>query len=117
MHSYYLLVLSGAPRGHCIGPVNPVIVVWHLPDCPRGSQRQKYILLMLAAGGVWKQFDLQLTISVSNGSNKPDQFQVRVGTGTEPLQQVLPYENRDDCNWAGFITKNPVFQPHNFGSN
>jgi hypothetical protein len=58
-----------------------------------------------------------LIISVSNGSNPLERFRVRVGTGTEPLQRFLPHENPDHCNWAGFTTKNPAFQPHNFGSN
>jgi len=55
--------------------------------------------------------------SVSNGSNLLVQFRVRVGTGTEPLQRVLPHEIPDRCNWAGFTTKNRAFQTHNFGSN
>jgi len=33
--------------------------------------------------------------SVSNGYNPLEWFRVRVGTGTEPLQQVLPPENSD----------------------
>jgi len=55
--------------------------------------------------------------SASNGSNPLERFQVRVGTGPELLQRALPHENPDLCNWAGFTTKNPAFQHHNFGSN
>jgi hypothetical protein len=55
--------------------------------------------------------------SVSNGSNQQEQFQVRVGTGTDPLHWVLPHEHLDHCNLAGFATKNQAFQPHNFDSN
>jgi len=55
--------------------------------------------------------------SVSNGSNPLERFRVRVGTGTEPWQRFLPHENPDRCHWASFTTKNPAFQPHNFGSN
>jgi len=55
--------------------------------------------------------------SVSNGSKWLVQFRVRVGTGTEPLQRVLPLKNPDHCNWAGFTTTNPAFQTHNFDSN
>jgi hypothetical protein len=40
--------------------------------------------------------------SVSNGSNPLEWFQVRVRTRTEPLHWVLPHENPDRCNWAGF---------------
>jgi len=55
--------------------------------------------------------------SVTNGSNPLEQFRVRVGTRTELLQWALPPENQDCCNWAGFTTKNPVFQHHDFASN
>jgi len=55
--------------------------------------------------------------SVSNGCNPLERFRVRVGTGRELLQWFLPHENPYRCNWAGFTTKNPAFQPHNFGSN
>jgi hypothetical protein len=55
--------------------------------------------------------------SVSNGSNPLERFLVRVGTGTEPWQRFLTHENPDCCHWAGFTTKNPAFEPHNFGSN
>ena len=57
------------------------------------------------------------TTSVSNGSNQLVWFLVRVGTGTEPLQQVLPHNNQKCCNWAGFTTQNPAFQPYNVASN
>jgi hypothetical protein len=60
---------------------------------------------------------VNMVIRVSNGSNPLEQFRVRVGTGTEPLQRVLPHENLDRCHWAGFTTKNPAFQVHIFGSN
>jgi hypothetical protein len=56
-------------------------------------------------------------LSVSNGSNPLEQFRVSVGTGTEPLQRFLSHENLDYSTWAGFTTKNPAFQAHNFGSN
>jgi len=55
--------------------------------------------------------------SVSNGSNPLERFRVRVGTETEPLQRALPHENPDRCKWAGFTTKNPASEHHNFGSN
>jgi len=55
--------------------------------------------------------------SVSNGSNPLERFRVRVGTGPELLQWVLPHENPDRCNWAGFTSKNPEFQRHIFSSN
>jgi len=58
-----------------------------------------------------------LASSVSNGSNPLERFRVNIGTGMEPLQRILPHENPDHCNWAGFTTNNPAFQPHNFGSN
>jgi len=54
---------------------------------------------------------------VSNGSNPLVQFGVRVGTETEPWQWVLPHKNPECCNWAGFTTTNPAFQPHNCRSN
>jgi hypothetical protein len=54
---------------------------------------------------------------VSNSSNLLDQFQVKVGTRTEPLQQVSPHKDPDGCNWIGFTTKYPAFQSHNFGAN
>ena len=66
---------------------------------------------------VWQAPEVVAVGSVSNGSNPLERFRVRVGTGTEPLQRFLPQENPDRCNWAGFTTKNPAFQPHNFGSN
>jgi hypothetical protein len=56
-------------------------------------------------------------LSVSNDSNPLEQFRVSVGTRTEPLQRFLPHENLDYSTWAGFTTKNPAFQAHNFGSN
>jgi hypothetical protein len=55
--------------------------------------------------------------SVSNGFNVLERFRVTVGTGTELLQRVLPHENPDRCNWAGFTAKHPALQPYNFGSN
>jgi len=55
--------------------------------------------------------------SVGNGSNPLVGFRVKVGTRTEPLQQVLPHEIPDCCNWACFPTKHQAFQLHNFGSN
>jgi len=51
----------------------------------------------------------RLGSSVRNGSNPLEQFRVRVGTGTEPLQRFSPYENPDLSNWAGFTTKKPAF--------
>jgi len=60
--------------------------------------------------------DTWLGSSVSNGSNPLVQFQVRVGTWTEPLQRFLPHENPDSCNWVSFTTNNPAFQHYNFGS-
>jgi hypothetical protein len=42
-------------------------------------------------------------------------FGVKVATGTELVQQFLPHENPDRCNWAGFSIKNLALQPHNFG--
>jgi len=65
----------------------------------------------------WLRFIIALSGSVSNGSHTLEQFSVRVGTGTEPLKQVLPHESPDLCNWVGFTTNNPAFQPHNFLSN
>jgi len=44
-------------------------------------------------------------------------FRVRVGTGTEPWQWVLPHENPDHGNGAGFTTNNLGFQLHDYGSN
>jgi hypothetical protein len=55
--------------------------------------------------------------SVNNGSHPRERFRLRVGTGIELLQRFLPHENPDSCNWAGFTTKNPAFEPLNFGSN
>jgi len=55
--------------------------------------------------------------SVRNGSNPLEQFRVRVGTGTELLQRVLPHKNSDCCIWLGFTTNNPAYEPHNFSSN
>jgi len=57
------------------------------------------------------------TASVSNCSNPLERVWVRVRTGTEPWQQVLPHKNPDCCHWACFTTKNPSFHAHNFGSN
>jgi len=57
------------------------------------------------------------TGSVSNGSKSPGRFRVRFRPGTEPFQWVLPHENPDRCHWAGFTTKNPALQVHNFRSN
>jgi len=67
--------------------------------------------------GLWQAPEVVAVGSVSNGSNPLERFRVRVGTGTEPLRRFLPHENPDHCNWAGFTTKNPAFQPHDFGSN
>jgi len=50
-----------------------------------------------------------LVSSVSNGSNPLERAWDRVGTGPEPLQQALPHDNLDRCNWASFTTKNPEF--------
>jgi hypothetical protein len=81
---------------------------------------------MALAEGEWYPANLLVELSqcasndiasVSNGSNALERFRVRVGTGIELLQRFLPYENPDSCNWAGFTTKNPTFQPRNFGSN
>jgi len=60
---------------------------------------------------------LRPSTSVSNGSKSPGQFRVRFRSGTEPLQRVLPHENPDRCHWAGFTTKKPALQVHNFRSN
>jgi len=57
------------------------------------------------------------TVTGSNGSIPLERCGVRVGTGTELLQRVLPHDNPHRCNWAGFTTNNPVFQHHNFVSN
>jgi len=76
------------------------------------------------AGRDWESLEIQLEAvimrawsSVSNGSNLLGQFRVRVGTRTEPLQRVWPHKYPDRCNWAGFTTKNPSFQPHHVSSN
>jgi len=55
--------------------------------------------------------------SVSNGSKLPGQFRVRFhpkpDCGNGSYHTKIP-----DCwKWAGFTTKNPTFQVHNFGSN
>ena len=55
--------------------------------------------------------------SVSNGSIFPRWFRIQFRPGTEPLQRILPHQNPDHCNWAGFATTNPVYQHHKFGSN
>ena len=55
--------------------------------------------------------------SVSNASKFPVRFRFRFQPGTGPLQRVLPHQNPIRCNWASFTTKNPPFQPHNFGPN
>jgi len=62
-------------------------------------------------------FFVTVLASVSNGSKSPGRFRVRFRPGTEPLQRVLPHENPDRCHWAGFTTKNPALQVHNFRSN
>jgi len=36
--------------------------------------------------------------SVSNGSNPVVRFEVRIRTGTESWQRVLPHQNPDHCN-------------------
>jgi len=41
-------VLPGAAECHCISPVNSGILVRQLPNTPRGTQWQRYILLMQA---------------------------------------------------------------------
>ena len=60
---------------------------------------------------------LALIPSVSNGSKSPGRFRVQFRPGSEPSQQVLPHENPDRCHWAGFTSKNPAFQVHNFRCN
>jgi len=53
---------------------------------------------------------LRLPSSVSKSSSPLEQFRVRVGTGTEPLQQVLPHKNPDRSNWASFTTQPRQFK-------
>jgi hypothetical protein len=55
--------------------------------------------------------------SISNGSNLLEQFRVRVGTGTEPLQQFYHMKNLDGCIWASFHLKAWPLQAEIFGSN
>jgi len=74
------------------------------PQSPRQSLSSMYI-------------QTPAVTSVSNSSNPQEQFRVRVGTGTEPFQWVLPHENPDHGNWTSFTTKNPAFQPPRFASN
>jgi len=47
--------------------------------------------------------------TVRHGSNPLERLGVGVAAGTEPLQQVLPRDNPDCCNWAGFTTKYAAF--------
>jgi len=85
-----------------------------LRNCYRLGQVacQAEVVSAVSVGQVEKHQFLCVSCSVSNGSNPLEPFRVRVGTGTEPLQWVLPHNNLDRCNWAGFTTKNPAFQPH-----
>jgi len=55
--------------------------------------------------------------SVRNGSNPLERFLVQVGTRTELLEWVLPDENLDRRNLAGFSTKNQPFQLPIFACN
>ena len=50
--------------------------------------------------------------SVSNSSNLLAWFQVRVATGTEPLQWVLPQQHPYCCKSASFTSENQAFQYH-----
>jgi hypothetical protein len=59
---------------------------------------------------------VDIIASVSDGSNPPELFRVGVGTVTGMLEQALLHKTPDSCNWAGFITKNPAVQHHNFAS-
>jgi len=58
-----------------------------------------------------------LQSSVTNRSKCMVQFMVRFQLGTGELKQGSPHENPDRCDWAGFTTKIPAFQLHNFFSN
>jgi len=93
--------------------------------CPRVYFWQKGLCIMYDLWKCktisrWRSMEAyieHILTSVCNGSNPLERFRVRVGTGPEQLQQALPHENPDRCNWAGFTPKSPAFQHHNFRSN
>jgi len=58
-----------------------------------------------------------LLTSVSNGSKFPGRFRVRFHPKPDRGNGSYHTKNPDRCHWAGFTTKNPAFQFHNFGSN
>jgi len=49
--------------------------------------------------------------SLTQSSNPPEEFRIKVGSRPEPLQQVVPCENPDDYYQASFTTKNLAFEP------
>jgi len=61
--------------------------------------------------------DTQGASSVSNGSKSAGQVRVRFHPKPDCGNGSYHTKNPDRCKWAGFTTKNPGLQPHNFGSN
>jgi len=92
------------------------LYVKHAVWCPLSSQVLWFAIGSILVESHWKTGQFGES-SVCNCSNPLERFRVRVGTVTKLLQWVLPHENPDRCNWAGFTSKNPGFKPYKFGSN
>jgi hypothetical protein len=52
-----------------------------------------------------------VTCIVSNSRNPPEQFRVRVGTRTKPLQRFSHMNTLDHCCWAGYHLKPGLGMP------
>jgi len=113
MHQCRMLRIEGIV-GLTWEPVISTGMRWSMATIQIRMRKNKHHKPMMDQRRMWRTDGILGVTSVSNGSKPLERFRVRVGTGIEPLQRVLPHEKPGPLLLGRFPPENPAMASPGF---